>query len=80
MSYKVLLFRRIEGINEWYDSKISKEFDGYEKARYYFKKLIEDNLYSSSYVILQLYQDNVCIGCWDSKEYKNANKTKTSNL
>lgn len=32
MSYKVLLFRRIEGIDEWYDSQIIKEFDTYEKS------------------------------------------------
>ena len=27
-----------------------------------------------------VYDNDECIGCWHSKEYKNANKTKASNL
>ena len=78
--YIVKLFRRINMVNGWCDDTYTKDFDTYTNSLNYFNGLIDINLYSSSYVIIQLWESDKCIGCWDSKEYKNANKTKTSNL
>lgn len=78
--YRVNLFRRINTVNGWSDVIYTKDFDTYTNSLIYFNELIDINLYSSSYVIIQLLESGKCIGCWDSKEYKNANKTKTSNL
>lgn len=78
--YRVKLFRRINTVNGWCDDIYTKDFDTYTNSVIYFKELIDINLCSSSYVIIQLWDSDKCIGCWDSKEYKNANKIKTSNL
>lgn len=78
--YKVILFRRINTLNGWCDDTYTKNFETYSNSVIYFNELIDINLYTSTYVKIQLCEDNKCIGCWDSKEYKNANKTKTSNL
>lgn len=57
-----------------------KEFKSFEECMDYCANIITLNRYLHKALKFTLFKSKICVGSWESKEYKNANKTKTSNL
>ena len=78
MRYKVQLKRIMRYPKE--PEVFSKGFDEFEQAIEYYNLLISINTCNAREVIILLYDNDDCLGVWNSEVYKDENKTKTSNL
>ena len=76
--YKVQLKRIMRYPKE--PEVISKGFDEFEQALEYYNLMISINTCNAREVIILLYDNDDCLGVWNSEVYKDEIKTKTSNL
>lgn len=56
------------------------KFKNFGQCIDYCSSLIQSVNYGHLNVTFTVYDDDDCLGVWNSEVYKNANKTKTSNL
>ena len=56
------------------------KFKSFQECLDYCVGAIEYNRIIFYSIKLEIYKNKTYVGSWESKEYKNANKTKTSNL
>ena len=57
-----------------------KYFESFEECVNYCSYIVTLDRYAPSKVKFTIFKNNIYVATWESKEYKNANKTKTSNL
>lgn len=57
-----------------------KYFESFEECMDYCSYIVTLDRYAPSKVKFTIYKGKIYVGTWESGEYKNANKTKTSNL
>ena len=57
-----------------------KEFKSFEECMDYCSNIISLNRYLPKALKFTLFKSKIRVGSWKSEEYKNENKTKTSNL
>lgn len=57
-----------------------KNFGSFEECMDYCSYIVTLDRYAPSKVKFLIFKGSLYVGTWESKEYKNANKTKTSNL
>lgn len=57
-----------------------KHFESFEECMDYCSYIVTLDKYAPSKVKFTIFRGNLYVGTWESEEYKNANKTKTSNL
>lgn len=56
------------------------KFKNFGQCMEHCSSTIEVANYGHLKIAFSVYDNDECVGVWESEEYKNANKTKTSNL